>query len=556
MKNQFKLLTLFCVALVSAYVTGCKNDPTPASPPPTGVSVANGSVLVDNKGQTLYFFASDATGQSTCTTGCDKSWPLFYVENPTLDAQLSGSDFGVITRSDNKKQSTYKGFPLYYFSPTGDGKLEKAGETGGDGVDNVWFTAKVNYTVMISSEQLVGTDGKSYTIANVEGQGVTTFFVDGNGRTIYAFDNDTQNNNNFTAADLSNNTLWPMFYSTVNDLPTGINSADFGEITVFGQKQSTYKGRPLYYFGGNSTVAGDHNRGETRGITFPGPGPGPWHVVNSATTAAPTSVTVTHNATLGNILTDAKGRSLYFFIKDTDKTNHFCPSGVCNTKWIPFYTDVVTIPAGSQMVTTDFDVITLANNTKQSTYKGWPLYYYSAVGDGTIEAAGATGGEAFNGGFWFVSKPAYSLMIANAQLVGFDNQQYVGESILGPGTTTYFVDGNGRTLYRFNNDHSNTNVFSNGTATHDALWPIFYSPASTLELPSTLDKTQFGEITVFGQKQLTYKGWPLYYFGGNANAPGDGTVRGTTHGVSFPGTPLPGASGPWRVVFTTSPIAG
>jgi predicted lipoprotein with Yx(FWY)xxD motif len=556
MKNQFKLLTLFCLALVSAYLTSCTNDPAPVSPPPTGVGLTSASILTDNKGQTLYFFTLDATGQSTCASGCDNDWPIFYVEDPTLDANLSSSDFGEITRSDNKKQSTYKGFPLYYFSPTGDGKLEKAGETSGDGVDNVWFSAKANYTVMLSTEQLVGSDGKSYTSTSVEGQAVSTFFVDAHGRTIYAFSNDTWNNNNFTAADLSNNTIWPMFYATIADLPKGISAEDFGEITVFGQKQSTYKGRPLYYFGGNGTVAGDVNRGETRGISFPTPGL--WHVVSSATTAAPTSITITHNATLGDIITDAKGRSLYFFTKDTDKTNHFCPSGQCTAvKWPAFYTDVVSFDAASQLVATDFDVITLANNTKQTTYKGWPLYYYSTTGDGTIETAGNTGGDGFNNGLWFVSKPSYSLMVANAQLVGFDNNHYIGESILGEGTTLYFVDGNGRTLYRFNNDHNNTNTFTNGTAAHDAIWPIFYTAPENLELPSSLNRADFGEITVQGQKQLTYKGWPLYYFGGNATAEGDvSATRGKTNGVSFPGTPAPGASGPWRIVFTATTTAG
>jgi len=50
-------------------------------------------------------------------------------------------------------------------------------------------------------------------------------------------------------------------------------------------------------------------------------------------------------------------------------------------------------------------------------------------------------------------------------------------------------------------------------------------------------KSQFGSITVFGKKQLTFKGWPLYYFGQN------GTTRGNNKGVSVP-TP-----GIWLVLF-------
>jgi len=550
--KQFKSLSLFSLALISVYLTNCKSDPTPAAPPPTGVSVsATSSVLTDNKNQTLYIFANDANGQSSCTGACEKAWPVFYVENPTVDGSISSSDFAMITRADNTKQSTYKGLPLYYFSPGGDGKPETAGQINGDGLQNIWFAAKANYTVTISNEQLVGADGKNYTSAGVEGTEVSSFFADASGRTLYTFSNDTQNNNNFTAADLSNNSVWTMFHATVADLPLGVSASDFGEITVFGQQQTTYKGWPLYTFSGNSGTAGDHNRGETRGVSFPSPGI--WHVVFSTTTAAPTSINITQNTTLGNLITDSKGRTLYMFTKDTDMTNHFCPSGVCTAvKWPIFYTDVVTVNSTS-LSATDFGVITLTNGAKQTTYKGWPLYYFAPAGDGVIEAAGSTGGDNFGNGFWFAAK-SYSLMVANAQLVGGDGNHYVAESILGDGATFYFVDGNGRTLYRFNNDTHNTNIFSNGTAAHDAIWPIFYSTLADLNLPSSISKADFAEITVFGNKQLTYKGSPLYYFGGNATAPGDAAdaVRGRTRGISFPATPVAGASGIWRTVFTST----
>jgi len=546
--KRIKLITLFSLTLLSVYLSNCKNDPAPVAKP-TGINVTS-SVLADDKNQTLYIFASDANGQTACANGCEKSWPPFYVEDPKLDASLDAKDFGEITRPDNTKQSTYKGFPLYYYSPTGDGKLEAAGQTSGDGQGGVWFVAKLEYTVMIASQQLVGADGKNYTNTGVEGQGLSSYFIDEYGRTIYSFVNDTQGNNNFTASDLSNNSIWPIFHVAIEDLPTGVNASDFGEITVFGQTQSTYKGRPLYYFGGTSSTAGDAKLGDTRGVSFPSPGI--WFTVNTATTAAPTSINITQNTTLGNVITDSKGRTLYMFTKDTDKTNHFCPTGACTTvKWPAFYTDVVTTGSTS-LAATDFDVITLTNGTKQTTYRGWPLYYYAPAGDGVIETAGNTGGENI-GGFWFVAK-AYSLMIANAQVTGGDGNHYIAESVLGDGATSYFVDGNGRTLYRFNNDTHNTNTFSNNTATHDAIWPNFYTSLADLNVPSSINKADFAEITVFGQKQLTYKGSPLYFFGGNATVPGDAAdaVRGRTRGVSFPATPAPGASAVWRTVFTTT----
>ena len=47
---------------------------------------------------------------------------------------VKADDFGVITRDDGKKQSTFKGMPLYYFF-----KDKKAGDTFGQGVNNVWY---------------------------------------------------------------------------------------------------------------------------------------------------------------------------------------------------------------------------------------------------------------------------------------------------------------------------------------------------------------------------------------------------------------------------------
>jgi len=43
-------------------------------------------------------------------------------------------DFGTITREDGKKQTTFRGYPLYYWG--GD---KAQGDTAGQGVNNVWY---------------------------------------------------------------------------------------------------------------------------------------------------------------------------------------------------------------------------------------------------------------------------------------------------------------------------------------------------------------------------------------------------------------------------------
>jgi predicted lipoprotein with Yx(FWY)xxD motif len=88
-----------------------------------------GSVLTDNAGHTLYFFAIDAGTTSGCSGECSVTWPTFYTANQTIGAGLLAADFGVITRADGSKQTTYKGWPLYTYA--GDAKI---GEINGDAV--------------------------------------------------------------------------------------------------------------------------------------------------------------------------------------------------------------------------------------------------------------------------------------------------------------------------------------------------------------------------------------------------------------------------------------
>ncbi|HZE83353.1 MAG TPA: hypothetical protein VE035_03545, partial [Puia sp.] len=128
-------------------------------------------------------------------------------------------------------------------------------------------------------------------------------------------------------------------------------------------------------------------------------------------------------------------------------------------------------------------------------------------------------------------------MLANTQLIGGDANHYKSDYTIGDGNTIFFTDAKGATLYAFKNDSANHNKFSNGIAAHDANWPT-YDTATTLAVPSVLDKTQFGSTTVFGKSQLSYKGWPLYYFGVDAG------VRASTKGITVGGAGLK-----WPVVI-------
>lgn len=93
-----------------------------------------GKYLTDEKGMTLYLFKKDTAGNSACAGSCVEKWPLFAVEKVAVPEGLKTGDFGAILRNDGKKQTTYKGMPLYYFF-----KDMKPGDTAGQGVNSVWY---------------------------------------------------------------------------------------------------------------------------------------------------------------------------------------------------------------------------------------------------------------------------------------------------------------------------------------------------------------------------------------------------------------------------------
>lgn len=96
-----------------------------------------GSYLTDAKGMALYTFKEDSPGKSACAGKCVAKWPLFHQEKVGVTGDLKASDFGTMDREDGKKQTTYKGMPLYYFA---DDKAP--GDIKGDNVNDVWDLAK------------------------------------------------------------------------------------------------------------------------------------------------------------------------------------------------------------------------------------------------------------------------------------------------------------------------------------------------------------------------------------------------------------------------------
>lgn len=277
--------TIF-TALLLTY--SCRHDAvTPPVQPPSirlQTSAALGSYLSDSLGYTLYYFSNDFDGKTNCTGGCLNVWPIYYAGDNLTQAKLpSGldiADFGTITTGTGVKQTTYKTWPLYYYAPAVSGVNTREGisETKGEGVGNVWFVAKPDYSIMLVSAQLVGNDGKTYKSDYTQGTGKTLYFTDEKGLTLYGFKRDSFNINKYTKSDFSNNPTWPLYETDKIVTPSTLDKTQFGSTTVFGKKQLTYKGWPLYYFGPDSS-----KRGLNKGVSVPTPGIWPVMVKDAVT---------------------------------------------------------------------------------------------------------------------------------------------------------------------------------------------------------------------------------------------------------------------------------
>lgn len=96
-----------------------------------------GSVLTDEAGITIYYFANDSEDTSTCFDECMLNWPPVPVVGGAATAgEGVTAQLGSIEREGSgAPQLTVNGFPAYYY--LGDGDVP--GSTEGHGVGGVWF---------------------------------------------------------------------------------------------------------------------------------------------------------------------------------------------------------------------------------------------------------------------------------------------------------------------------------------------------------------------------------------------------------------------------------
>jgi predicted lipoprotein with Yx(FWY)xxD motif len=213
--------------------------------------------------------------------------------------------------------------------------------------------------------------------------GLGTILTDGAGRTLYTFTKDQSRVSNCYDTCAS---FWPPLVADAT--PAGQPGFDgkFGSITrTDGSHQATYKDMPLYYF------IADKKPGDVHGYAKNGV----WFTVESS--VEPT-VQIHRDASLGPLLTDAQGKTLYLYTNDKPGVSN-C-SGDCASFWPPLVVDASTLPTGPDTIAAGLGTTTRDDGSQQVTYNGMPLYYWAKD-----TKPGDTLGQGVNG-VWFVVAPA------------------------------------------------------------------------------------------------------------------------------------------------------
>src|SRR5690349_8781833 len=108
---------------------------------------------------------------------------------------------------------------------------------------------------------------------------------------------------------------------------------------------------------------------------------------------SPIEIKLVANATLGTIMTDKEGRTLYYF--SNDATGASTCAGNCELLWPPFYVENLTAAKlGEGLSESDFTTTTMPSGKPILVYKGRPLYYYAPLvgANYTLESPGQTTG--------------------------------------------------------------------------------------------------------------------------------------------------------------------
>jgi predicted lipoprotein with Yx(FWY)xxD motif len=148
--------------------------------------------------------------------------------------------------------------------------------------------------------------------------------------------------------------------------------------------------RIIFSLAGAAVLAGCGAAGAT-GTTSP---------TSSDAPAAAGATLSTMSTSLGVVLTNPQGFTLYYFLPEKNSTIGACTGG-CLTAWPPLV--ATGTPSGPPALTGTLGTVSVMVNgstENEVTYNGWPLHTYASD-----TAPGQTNGQGI-GGNWFAITPA------------------------------------------------------------------------------------------------------------------------------------------------------
>ncbi len=353
--------------------------------------------------------------------------------------------------------------------------------------------------------------GKAAKVMVAKNDKLGPILTDAEGKTLYLFTKDSKGAT--TCYDQCAQNWPPLLTAGAPAAGDGADASLLGTTQrTDGTTQVTYNGMPLYYFikdqkAGDTTGEGVgsvwfvvSDKGDQVAAASPAATPAAAQAAPAAGKAA--KVMLAKNDKLGSILTDAEGKTLYLFTKDS-KGATTCYDQ-CAQNWPPLLTAGAP-EAGDGADASLLGTTQRTDGTTQVTYNGMPLYYF--IKD---QKAGDTTGQDVGGVWYVLSAKGDKLEAAKVMVTKNDK--------LGP----ILTDDEGKTLYLFTKDSKGATTCYDKCAQN---WPPLLT-AGAPEAGDGADASLLGTTQrTDGTTQVTYNGMPLYYFVKDQQA-GDTTGQG------------------------------
>ncbi len=212
------------------------------------------------------------------------------------------------------------------------------------------------------------------------------------------------------------------------------------------------------------------------------------------------------------ILTNAQGKTLYYFTPDTATTTA-CTSS-CADNWPPLLATGSSTPTSATSLSGTLTTQTTANGN-QVEYNGHLLYTFA--GD---SGPGLTKGEGLFGK-WFVATP--DLAEGNTSTGSGSNSNAIiktATAMVSGKSETVLTNAHGKTLYYFTPDTTTTSACTGSCAQN---WPPLLSTGSSTPTSATSLPGKLSAQTTPNGNQVEYNGHLLYTFAGDS---GPGQTNG------------------------------